>query len=235
MTKFYLFVKRVLPVLFLVTCSTMALAKGRTVSGKVTSGDDGSAVPGVNILEKGTSNGTVTDADGNYRISVGDNATLVFSFVGFTTQELAVGTQTNVNVAMATDVQALQEVVVTGYGQVEARDVTGTIVSLKKENFNAGVITSPEQLMQGRVAGVQIATTTGEPGAQNNIRIRGTSSVLGGNQPLYVVDGVPITAQLDADLVDRPPAAADLLGHPAPGPIRQHQPWRGDRRLLLGP
>jgi len=171
----------------------MALAQGRTVSGKVTSGDDGSAVPGVNILEKGTSNGTVTDADGNFRISVGNNATLVFSFVGYTTQEVAVGAQTTVNVAMQSDVQALQEVVVIGYGQVEGRDVTGTIVSLKQENFNAGVITSPEQLMQGRVAGVQIAQTTGEPGAQNNIRIRGTSSVLGGNQPLYVIDGVPIT------------------------------------------
>jgi TonB-linked SusC/RagA family outer membrane protein len=193
MTKFYLFVKRVLPVLLLATCSTMALAQGRTISGKVTSGDDGSAVPGVNILEKGTSNGTVTDADGNYRISVGDNATLVFSFVGYTSQEVAVGTQTTVNVAMASDVQALQEVVVIGYGQVEARDVTGTLVSLKSENFNQGLIASPEQLMQGRVAGVQITSNSGEPGAINTIRIRGTTSVIGGNQPLYVVDGVPIT------------------------------------------
>ncbi len=171
----------------------MALAQGRTVSGKVTSSDDGSSVPGVNILEKGTSNGTVTDADGNYRISVGDNATLVFSFVGYTTQETAVGSQSVLNVTMSSDVKALQEVVVIGYGTQEAKDVTGTLVQLKSENFNPGVITSPEQLMQGKVAGVQITSNSGEPGAINTIRIRGTSSVLGGNQPLYVVDGVPIT------------------------------------------
>jgi len=171
----------------------MALAQGRNVSGKVTSSDDGSGVPGVNILEKGTSNGTVSDADGNYRISVGDNATLVFSFVGYATQEVAVGAQSTVNVTMASDVQALAEVVVIGYGTQEAKDVTGTLVSLKSESFNPGVIISPEQLMQGKVAGVQITSNSGEPGAMNTIRIRGTSSVLGGNQPLYVVDGVPIT------------------------------------------
>jgi len=171
----------------------MALAQGRNVSGKVTSSDDGSGVPGVNILEKGTSNGTVSDADGNYRISVGDNATLVFSFVGYATQEVAVGAQSTVNVTMASDVQALAEVVVIGYGTQEAKDVTGTLVSLKSESFNPGVIISPEQLMQGKVAGVQITSNSGEPGAMNTIRIRGTSSVIGGNQPLYVVDGVPIT------------------------------------------
>jgi len=171
----------------------MALAQGRNVSGKVTSSDDGSGVPGVNILEKGTSNGTVSDADGNYRISVGDNATLVFSFVGYATQEVAVGAQSTLNVTMASDVQALAEVVVIGYGTQEAKDVTGTLVSLKSESFNPGVIISPEQLMQGKVAGVQITSNSGEPGAMNTIRIRGTSSVLGGNQPLYVVDGVPIT------------------------------------------
>ncbi len=193
MTKFYLLVKRVLPVLLLASCCSMALAQGRTVSGKVTSTDDGSSIPGVNILEKGTSNGTVSDADGNYRISVGDNATLVFSFVGYTSQEVVVGTQSNIAVALGSDVKALQEVVVIGYGQVEARDVTGTLVSLKSESFNPGVITSPEQLMQGKVAGVQITSNSGEPGAINTIRIRGTSSVIGGNQPLYVVDGVPIT------------------------------------------
>lgn len=179
--------------LFLTSCISMAFAQDRAVSGKVTSADDGSPVPGVNILEKGTSNGTVSDADGNYRINVGANATLVFSFVGYATQEVAVGSQSVVNVSMASDVQALQEVVVIGYGQVEAKDVTGTLVSLKQEDFNPAVLASPEQLMQGRVAGVQITSNSGEPGAQNSIRIRGTTSVLGGNQPLYVVDGVPIT------------------------------------------
>ena len=112
MIKFYLLVKRFLPVVFLASCYSMALAQGRTVSGRVTSSDDGSSVPGVNILEKGTSNGTVSDADGNYRINVGDNATLVFSFVGYSTTEIAVGAQSTVSVAMGSDVKALQEVVV---------------------------------------------------------------------------------------------------------------------------
>ena len=193
MNKFYLLVKTFLPVLLLASCFTMALAQGRTVSGKITSADDGSSVPGVNIIEKGTTNGSVSDSDGNFKISVGDNATLIFSFVGFSTQEVAVGSQSTISVSLQSDVKALQEVIVTGYGQIEGRDKTGALVSLKSENFNSGVIASPEQLMQGRVAGVQITTTSGEPGAQNNIRIRGTSSVIGGNQPLYVVDGVPIT------------------------------------------
>jgi len=173
----------------------MALAQGRTVSGKVTSADDGSGVPGVNILEKGTSNGTVSDSDGNYKISVGDNATLVFSFVGFTTQEIAVGAQSTINATMQSDVQALEEVVVIGYGQAEAKDITGAIVSAKPENFNQGVIASPEQLIQGRLAGVSVTSTNGEPGAAVNIRIRGTSSMRAGNNPLFVIDGVPLSSE----------------------------------------
>jgi len=192
MTKFYLsFSRYVVALLFLV--STTAWSQSRTLTGKVTSSDDGTGIPGVNIVEKGTNNGVVTDVDGNYSISVNPSATLVFSFVGFATQEVVVGNQSTANVSMAPDARALSEVVVVGYGTQEARDVTGTLVSLKSENFNAGVITSPEQLMQGRVAGVQITSNSGEPGAINTIRIRGTSSVIGGNQPLYVIDGVPVT------------------------------------------
>ncbi len=113
--------------------------------------------------------------------------------MGYESQEVAVGNQSAINVNLKLDVTSLSEVVVIGYGTVEAKDVTGTLVSLKAEDFNVGVIAAPEQLMQGRVAGVQITSNSGEPGAINTIRIRGTSSVLGGNQPLYVVDGVPIT------------------------------------------
>jgi TonB-dependent starch-binding outer membrane protein SusC len=192
MIKQLLKVVRLLPVLLL-CLSLSAFAQERKVSGKVTSADDGSSVPGVNILEKGTSNGTVTDADGKYTISIGNNATLIFSAIGFMSQEIAIGAQGTIDVMLATDITTLSEVVVIGYGQVEAKDVTGTLVSLKSENFNPGVVISPEQLMQGRVAGVQITSNSGEPGAINTIRIRGTSSVLAGNQPLYVIDGVPVT------------------------------------------
>ena len=193
MTKFYLFFCRYVSVLIFLFLASTAWSQSKTVTGKVASEDDGSGIPGVNVLEKGTTNGTVTDASGAYSITVAGDATLVFSFVGYESQEVAVGNQTAVNVSLKLDVTSLSEVVVIGYGTVEAKDVTGTLVSLKAEDFNVGVIAAPEQLMQGRVAGVQITSNSGEPGAINTIRIRGTSSVLGGNQPLYVVDGVPIT------------------------------------------
>jgi len=165
----------------------------QVVTGKVTSEDDGSPIPGVNILEKGTNNGTVTDAEGNFRVSVGANSTLVMSFVGYQTQEISVGSQSAVNVVLKSDVTALSEVVVVGYGSQEKRDVTGATVSLKSGDFNGGVISSPEQLIQGRAAGVQITSASGEPGGGVNIRIRGTSSVRSGNNPLFVVDGVPLS------------------------------------------
>jgi TonB-linked SusC/RagA family outer membrane protein len=189
MTKFYLFVKRVLPLLLLVTCYSMALAQGRTVSGKVTSSDDGSAIPGVNILEKGTSNGTVSDADGNFRISVGDNATLVFSFVGYSTQEVVPGEQTTVNVSLLSDVTALSEVVVVGYGSQEKKELTGAVVSLKSENFNKGNINDPAQLLQGKIAGVTVSKPGSDPNDNFVIRLRGVTSA-GASSPLIVVDGV---------------------------------------------
>jgi iron complex outermembrane receptor protein len=171
----------------------MAWSQSRSVTGKVTSAEDATGLPGVSIVEKGTSNGTVTDNDGNFSINVSDNATLVFSFVGYATQEMAVGNQSSINITLASDVTALTEVVVIGYGSVEKKDATGALVSLKPEDFNGGVIASPEQLIQGRAAGVQITSASGEPGAGVNIRIRGTSSVRSGNNPLFVVDGVPLS------------------------------------------
>jgi TonB-linked SusC/RagA family outer membrane protein len=191
MTKFYLYVSRYLTVLlFLIT--TVAWSQS-TVTGKVTAADDGSGLPGVNIIEKGTSNGTVTDANGNFSITVPGTATLVFSFVGYQSQDVIVNGRSTIDVAMGSDVTALSEVVVIGYGQIEKKDATGALVSLKPGDFNAGVINSPEQLIQGRAAGVQITSASGEPGAGINIRIRGTSSVRGGNNPLFVVDGVPLS------------------------------------------
>jgi iron complex outermembrane receptor protein len=169
-----------------------AFAQGLTVSGKVTSSDDGSGLPGVNILEKGTGNGTVTDSDGNFKITVGSNATLVFSFVGFSTQEITVGQQTTIDVSLKAEITSLNEVVVIGYGEVKKRDATGAVVSVKAEDFQKGVIASPEQLIQGKAAGVQVTSSSGEPGAGVAIRIRGTSSVRGGNNPLFVVDGIPL-------------------------------------------
>jgi len=172
--------------------TTMAWSQSRTVTGTVKSADDGSGLPGVNIVEKGTSKGTVSDADGNFSVNVDNNATLVFSFVGYASQEVQVGNQTSLTINLAADVTALSEVVVIGYGEVSKRDATGAVASVKSTEFNSGVIASPEQLIQGKTAGVQMTTVSGNPGDGVQIRIRGTASIRSNNNPLFVVDGVPL-------------------------------------------
>src|SRR5258706_8056494 len=148
MTKLYLFIRRYLAVVLV--CGSVAAFAQQTVTGKVISSDDQTTIPGVNIVEKGTSNGTVSDADGNYRINVGSNATLVFTFVGYASQEISVGQQGTINISLVSDVQALAEVVVTGYGSQEKKDISGAVVSMKSESFNKGNINDPSQLLQGK-------------------------------------------------------------------------------------
>lgn len=177
----------------LLLLSLTAWAQERTVSGKVTSAEDGSAVPGVNVLEKGTSNGTTTDMDGNFKISVSsESSVLSFSFIGYTTQEVTVGNQTMINIAFQSDITTLSEVVVVGYGQQEKRDVTGVVAEVKSINFNKGAIVAPDQLIAGKIAGVQITPNSGEPGTGGTVRIRGGTSINASNDPLYVIDGVPL-------------------------------------------
>lgn len=188
MTKLYLFVRRYLTVVLM--CSALlGFAQERSVSGKVTSSDEGSGIPGVNILEKGTSKGTVTDADGNFTISVGANATLLFSFVGYTSQEVPVGTQTNLDVKLQSDITALSEVVVVGYGTQEKKEITAATVSIKSESFNRGNINDPAQLLQGKVAGVSVSKPGSDPNGDFVIRLRGVTSA-GASSPLIVIDGV---------------------------------------------
>ncbi len=189
MAKFYLSFSRYLTVLlFLVT--TIAWSQSKTVTGKVTSADDGSALPGVNVIEKGTSNGTATDADGNFSINVTNNATLVFTFVGYTSQEIAVGNQTTINVNLASDVTSLSEVVVVGYGTQEKKELTSSITSVKSEDFNKGTVNDPAQLLQGKVAGLNIARAGNDPNGGFNIRLRGIASFGANTEPLIVIDGV---------------------------------------------
>ena len=180
---------------FIILPSQHVLAKGEllqdgvTVSGNVKD-DEGMAIPGVNILEKGTSSGTVSDANGNYRLTVSSsNATLVFSFVGFETQEVIVGGQSEISVTLVGSAETLSELVVIGYGTQKRSDVTGAISSLKSESFNQGVVTNPGQLLQGKVSGVNVTSASGEPGAAQNVIIRGVGSLRSGTQPLYVLDG----------------------------------------------
>jgi TonB-linked SusC/RagA family outer membrane protein len=168
-------------------------AQDRTVTGTVKDVETGETLPGVNVLEVGTNNGVVTDFDGKFKISVSGDASLRFSFIGYASKTVAVGSKSVVNVSLETDISELSEVVVVGYGQVESRDATGAVQRVTAKEFNGGVIASPEQLIQGKSAGVQITSASGEPGAGVNIRIRGTSSVRNGNNPLFVVDGIPLT------------------------------------------
>lgn len=163
--------------------------EGKVVTGNVTD-EQGLALPGVNILEKGTINGTVSDVNGNYRISVSSsNAVLVFSYVGAQTKEVLVGDQSEISVSLAASAETMAELVVIGYGTQKKSDVTGAISSLKSESFNQGVVTNPGQLLQGKISGVNVTSASGEPGAAQNVIIRGIGSLRSGTQPLYVVDG----------------------------------------------
>ncbi len=191
------------------------MAQEITVSGTV-KGTDGSGLPGVTVQAKGTTKGTQTGIDGSYKLAgVAKSGTLVFSFVGMETKEVVIGNKTVVDVTLIDDTKALEEVVVVGYGTVKKKDATGAVNAIGPKDFQKGIVTSPEQLMQGRVAGVQITQSSGEPGGGINVRIRGTSSVIGGNNPLFVIDGVPLSGDDtsgggDAAGVGRQPAKNPL-------------------------
>ncbi len=163
----------------------------RSISGKVVSAEDGSELPGVSVTIKGTTSGTVTDIDGRYTLNVSEGSVLIFSFVGFATSEVMVANQSEINVTMNTDVQTLEELVVVGYGTVKKSDLTGSVASVKSKDINSFPTTNMIQALSGRAPGVQVLQTTGAPGAGLSVRIRGTNSIQGGNEPLYVIDGFP--------------------------------------------
>lgn len=168
-------------------------AQTRVVTGRVVSEDDPEGVPGVNVLIKGTGIGTATDIDGRYSIQIQDNSSvLVFSFVGFLSQEVTVGNQSTVNVNLESDAENLSEIIVVGYGEQDRKTLTSAISSINAKDVENIPITSPDQLLQGRAAGVVVNTESGEPGGGMNIRIRGTTSITGSSDPLYIIDGVPI-------------------------------------------
>lgn len=167
-------------------------AQQRTISGIVRD-ENKEPVPGANVIEQGTQNGVVTDLDGKYTITVlSEEAHLVFSFVGYLSESIAIGSSTELNVELVPDLMELDEIVVIGYGAVKKRDLTGSVSSLKAKDFNKGITVAPEQLIQGKIAGVDIVQNSGQPGAASTVRIRGVSSISAGNDPLYVVDGVPL-------------------------------------------
>ncbi len=180
--------------LLLVMCSSQLLAQTKTITGKVTSSDDGSSLPGVNLVVKGSVNGTTSDAEGRYSLSVSNSDVLVVSFIGYATKEVAVGDQTIIDLALQVDTKQLSEVVVVGYGTQAKRNVTGSIAQISSAALQNVPVVSIEQSMQGKAAGVFIESQNGKLGQGIKVRIRGASSVSASNQPLYVIDGIPITS-----------------------------------------
>jgi len=192
--------------LFLV--NAMAFAQGRVITGTVTSTEDGLGVPGATVLVKGTTIGTATDIDGKYTINVpaGSNV-LVFTFVGLTSQEVNIGNRSTINVALESDVTALSEVIVTGYGTQPKREVTGAVSSVKGDAIQNLPLQSFDRALQGRASGVQVRSSNGLPGGAVNIRIRGVGSVNAGNEPLFIVDGVQLNNQSNASFTQSNPLA----------------------------
>ncbi len=184
--------KAVLILVFGLLFSTISIAQTSSVTGTVTAEADGLGIPGVTIQIKGTTRGTITDMDGHYSIDVMEGEALIFSFVGMKAQEIPFTGQATIDVSMSDDFVGLEEVVAIGYGSVRKEDLTGSVTPISAKDFNVGAIASPQELVTGKIAGVQITSSGGEPGAGSTIRIRGGSSLNASNDPLIVVDGVPL-------------------------------------------
>ena len=161
------------------------------ITGKITD-EKGEPLPGATVLEKGTTNGTTTDLDGKFQLNSSENAILVISFVGYETREVSVNNRSVIDVQLGVDSEQLEEVVVVGYGTQRKSDVTGSLVSLSRDDFDKQPITRIDQALQGRTAGVQVTQSSGAPGSGYKIRIRGVNSISGSNNPLYVIDGMVV-------------------------------------------
>ncbi len=172
---------------------TTVSAQEISVSGKVVDKDSREALPGVSIAVQGTTMGTVTNMDGAYTLSVPTGSTLVYSYIGYSNHQEVVTAGGVINVELTINTLDLDQVIVIGYGSVKKKDATGSVSTVKTEDFNRGVTTSPSDLIQGRVSGLMVTNSSGDPGASSTIRIRGNSSVRAGNEPLFVVDGVPLS------------------------------------------
>jgi TonB-dependent starch-binding outer membrane protein SusC len=168
--------------------------QGFRVTGTVSDSRSGELLPGVNIVEKGTTTGVVTNVDGNYTITVsGPQAVLVYSFIGFVTEEIPVNSRAVIDVSLVEEIRALDEIVVIGYGTQRRSDLTGSVASVSEDRLRATISTSIDQALQGRAAGVQVFQNSGQPGGGVSMRIRGASSIHSTSEPLYVIDGIAIS------------------------------------------
>jgi TonB-linked SusC/RagA family outer membrane protein len=194
--------KKFLLLCFSFVIALSALAQERVVSGKVTSSEDGSTLPGVNVVLKGTTNGTVTDVDGNYRLTVpATGGSLVFSFIGLQTQEVAIGERSTVDIGLGLDVQQLSEVVVTSLGLEREKKALGySVASVSGSAMQQRSEPDPLRALQGKMPGVNITGSGGAPGQSTRINIRGFSSLTGNTQPLFIVDGIPFDNGVNDDV-----------------------------------
>ncbi len=192
----YHILKPLLLFIIAISYTNYGYAQVKTIAGKVSASEDGSAIPGVNILVKNTTTGAVTDVNGNYALSVDENDILVFSSIGYSTQEVAVAGRSVINLTLEADVKSLQEIVVVGYGSQLKKEITGAVQTVTSKDLKDIPVSQINQKLQGRLAGVQINQTTGKPGQGMTVRIRGQLSVSGGSDPLYVIDGFPITGNI---------------------------------------
>lgn len=170
---------------------TQQVGDGRIIKGTILDAT-GMPVIGANVMVKGTTNGTITDMDGKFSLEVDKSAILVVSYIGYANQEIKVGNQNTLSITMKEDAEALDELVVVGYGTVKKSDLTGSVGSVSMEDVNKVGITSADRALQGQVAGVQVNARSGQPGESMMIRVRGGNSLSGGNEPLYVIDGMPV-------------------------------------------
>lgn len=180
-------------VLFLFLGMHFAFAQGRVVTGTITSATDGSTIPGVQVVVKGTSIGITTDMNGVYRLEVPQSATILeFTFVGMIKQEVAINGRSTINVVMEEDLVLLGEVIVTGYASHRKSEITGSAVQVEGEELASMPVVSVDEALKGRIAGVNVSGSSGTPGSVQVVRVRGRSSITAGNDPLYVIDGVPM-------------------------------------------
>ena len=194
--------------LLLLLCTLPSLAQDVAVSGRITSSDDGSPLPGVSVQVRGTTRGVTTDATGAYRISVPASAKLVFSFIGYSNQEISVGNRTSLNITLQSNAADLNEVVVTGYGgTVNRREFTGAISKISGKDIANLPVGSFDKALAGRAAGVQVTSANGVPGGAIQIRIRGVGSISAGSDPLYVVDGVQLNTTNNSSFTSSNPLA----------------------------
>lgn len=197
MRNFYRSLIRSSALLLLLVTTFAVVAQKRIVAGKITD-VKGTGIPGVNVILKGTTNGTATDSDGTFSIEASEGDVLQISFIGFAPQEIAVANQTRIDVQMQEDVATLEEVVVVGYGEMRRADLTSAQTSISSKDIERTINTTIEQAIQGRSAGVYVTQNTGAPGGGISVNIRGINSIRGSNEPLYVVDGVQIQGSTSA-------------------------------------